>query len=527
RKLTGVANGDVVADSTDAVTGGQLFDTNASVAKNATDIVNLGGSVSNLDSRVTVNEGDIARLRQDLGSGGLGLVMQSGAGANLTVGAGTDGVAVDFTGTTGSRKLTGVENGNVAAGSTDAVTGDQLNTVNQTVAQNAADIVSNRTEITNLGNQLASGQIGLVQQDAATGAVMVAANTGGSVVNIAGTDGTRTLTGVANGVNDTDAVTVAQLKSSGLVDSTGKALNAVAYDDLTLANVTFGGVNGTVLDQVAAGVISANSMQAVNGGQMYAMQQDYLTRFSDLGNQFADLSNQFSNLGDSVSNLQTGAVGGGSGGSGSGTGSAQLGTGANASGNGSTAIGSNASASGDGGTALGAGSNAGGTNSTALGQNSVASGANSTAIGQGSNASGNNSVALGAGSIADRDNSVSVGSVGAERQITNVAAGTAPTDAVNVQQLNDGLNGVRSDMQSYRRDANSGTASAVAIANLPQASLPGESIVSVAGGTYGGESAAAFGVSTATRNGKWVMKVTGSTNTRGTVAVGGGVGYRW
>jgi autotransporter adhesin len=44
-------------------------------------------------------------------------------------------------------------------------------------------------------------------------------------------------------------------------------------------------------------------------------------------------------------------------------------------------------------------------------------------------------VALGANSVADRANSVSVGSAGAERQITNVAAGTAATDAVNKTQL--------------------------------------------------------------------------------------------
>src|SRR3546814_16396454 len=46
-----------------------------------------------------------------------------------------------------------------------------------------------------------------------------------------------------------------------------------------------------------------------------------------------------------------------------------------------------------------------------------------------------NSVALGANSLADRANTVSVGSAGAERQITNVAAGTEDTDAVNLAQL--------------------------------------------------------------------------------------------
>jgi len=48
-------------------------------------------------------------------------------------------------------------------------------------------------------------------------------------------------------------------------------------------------------------------------------------------------------------------------------------------------------------------------------------------------------VALGQGSVADRANTVSVGSVGGERQITNVAAGTQATDAVNKGQLDSGI----------------------------------------------------------------------------------------
>ena len=45
-------------------------------------------------------------------------------------------------------------------------------------------------------------------------------------------------------------------------------------------------------------------------------------------------------------------------------------------------------------------------------------------------------MALGAGSIADQDNTVSVGAAGSERRVTNVAAGTGATDAVNLTQLN-------------------------------------------------------------------------------------------
>jgi autotransporter adhesin len=62
-----------------------------------------------------------------------------------------------------------------------------------------------------------------------------------------------------------------------------------------------------------------------------------------------------------------------------------------------------------------------------------------TVVGQDASATGSNSVALGQGSVADRDNTVSVGSVGNERQVTNVADGTAATDAVNKGQLDSGV----------------------------------------------------------------------------------------
>lgn len=58
------------------------------------------------------------------------------------------------------------------------------------------------------------------------------------------------------------------------------------------------------------------------------------------------------------------------------------------------------------------------------------------------NANGENAVAIGSGSVANAANTVSVGNAGAERRITNVAAGTAVTDAVNVGQLNAAIAGV-------------------------------------------------------------------------------------
>ncbi|KGB93922.1 YadA family autotransporter adhesin [Burkholderia cepacia] len=499
RKLTGLANGDVAAGSTDAVTGDQLHA--------------VAVDVTHLDQRVTNNETSITQIRSEMNNGSIGLVKQAAAGADLTVGANTDGAAVNFAGTAGERKLTGLANGDVAAGSRDAVTGDQLHATNEAIAQNASDIADNRTEITNINNQLATGQLGLVRQDQTTGAITVAANSGGASVNFAGTNGARTLSGVANGVNDDDAVTLAQLKASGLVDKDGKELGAVVYDDLSLASATLGGTNGTVLRNVAPGLIASGSMDAVNGGQLYDMRQDF--------------ENRFAGLGDRVSDLEAGGGPGGPGNgsgdfdpSGSGAGSVQLGAGADAAGSNSTAIGNSASATAGGSTAIGQGSMASGENSTSLGQGSNASGSGSTAIGQNANAAGNNSVALGAGSTADRDNAVSVGSAGAERQITNVAAGTAPTDAVNVQQMNNAAH-------SARQDAMGGVAAAMAVAGLPQSTQPGRTFVAVAGSTYGGEYGSALGVSYMTRDGKWTIKASANTSSRGTVGAVVGGGFYW
>src|SRR3546814_5258236 len=101
-----------------------------------------------------------------------------------------------------------------------------------------------------------------------------------------------------------------------------------------------------------------------------------------------------------------------------------LGAQTKATGTNSIVIGGNfAEASGTGAIAIG------------TGPNTKASADNALALGSNAAATNQNSVALGAGSTTDRDNSVSVGSAGNERQITNVAAGTQLTDAVNVSQL--------------------------------------------------------------------------------------------
>lgn len=142
-------------------------------------------------------------------------------------------------------------------------------------------------------------------------------------------------------------------------------------------------------------------------------------------------------------------------------------------------------ASGEHSLAAGAGAEATVDNAVAVGAQASASGTGSVALGAAANAGADNSVALGQGSVADRANTVSVGTAGQERQITNVAAGIQGTDAVNVNQLQQSVGSAVSQANSYtddqirsaRRDANGGTASALAMAGLPQAVLPGRGMV--------------------------------------------------
>ena len=196
----------------------------------------------------------------------------------------------------------------------------------------------------------------------------------------------------------------------------------------------------------------------------------------------------------------------------------------------------NSSAGGSGATASGAAS-------TAVGNNTQATGNGSTALGAGATSTGAGSTAIGAGSSdGGRAGVVAVGSSNTTRQVINVAAGTASTDAVNVQQLNAGVSnaisqansytdnqiqGLRGDLDKYRRDADGGAATAMAVAGLPQPSGPGRSMVSIAGSIYRGQSGQALGISTISENDHWIYKAAIATNTRGTYGAVIGAGYQW
>ena len=122
---------------------------------------------------------------------------------------------------------------------------------------------------------------------------------------------------------------------------------------------------------------------------------------------------------------------------------------------------------------------------------------------------------------------VSFGKEGEYRRLTNVAAGAADTDAVNVSQLKGVASNINQQLNNLSQNISGVAASSAAMANLPQAYLPGKSMVAVSTGYHKGQSAIALGVSRVADNGKLIIKASASHNTQNDFTGGIGVGYQW
>ncbi|EXI61566.1 autotransporter adhesin [Mannheimia granulomatis] len=116
---------------------------------------------------------------------------------------------------------------------------------------------------------------------------------------------------------------------------------------------------------------------------------------------------------------------------------------------------------------------------------------------------------------------------GSPQRITNVAAGRADNDAVNVGQLKGAVNNLNNKINRNQREARAGIAGAAAIAGLPEIHLAGKSMLATAASTYKGENAIAVGYSRLSDNSKIKLKLSGSADTRGDFIGTVGVGYAW
>ncbi|MFC2612939.1 MAG: YadA-like family protein [Eikenella corrodens] len=132
------------------------------------------------------------------------------------------------------------------------------------------------------------------------------------------------------------------------------------------------------------------------------------------------------------------------------------------------------------------------------------------------------------------------------KQISNLADGNNPTDAVNVrqlqaavaagsnaagqqliQQVNNHVNNLNQRIDKLEDNSNAGIAGGIAQSSIPQVTRAGASGIGVGTGYYGGQSAIAVGVSSISDGGNWIMKGSFSINSQGRTGVGAGALYQW
>lgn len=502
-------------------------------------------------------------------------------------------------GTTNGTLITNLSKGAISATSTDAVNGSQLFAATAGTAANMdalglsmatnfgggatynpnTGIVSAPTynvygtSQTNVGAAITALQTKSPVQYSDANGVATPSTPSNHITLVGATSDPVAIHNVANGVAANDAVNKSQLDA---VQSniTGLDALAVKYDSAAKNKITFAGSNpvssdggvtgGTILTNLHQGAVSLNSTDAINGAQLFATNQ-LIANVSNGGG-----IKYFHAKSTHADSSATGddSVAAGSRAIASGDGSVAMGDNSQATQNGAIAIGQNSAATGVNSIAIGAGALAtgsvavgvnaqAGNGGAAFGDNAVAlTPQQGTALGNAANVTANRGVALGASSQATRagmngatekysnvavtstEGAVSVGSAGNERQITNVAGGTADTDAVNVRQLdaaiaqsgadmNNRLGSLQSEISSVRSNANAGAASAMAMASMPQSVVPGKAMMSAGVANYQGQSAMSVGISNFSENGRWAINFNGSANTRGKAGAGVGVGIYW
>ena len=432
-RVTNVAAGSVAADSTDAVNGAQLFDTNQDVATNATAIGTLDTRLTNGEARISINEADIAALQ------------------NLSVAYDdVDGTGITLIGA-GGTAISNVAAGSLAADSTDAVNGAQLFATNQNVATNQTNITAIDGRVTLNENELVTinGRLEVSEEELADlrgSAVTYDDDTQGTVT-LAGADGT-VMTNVAAGslaAGSTDAVNGAQLFAMGnntanligggtvFDPATGQFIGSLEFDGSSYANVQ-GAI--TAIDAAIA-AIDGGGPGSPGGG---TADLKYFNTTSVAADSQARATDSTAIGPNSIANAE-GAIAAGRETRAMGEGSVAIGDGSmalagksvaigfanQASGDGAVAIGDPNIATGDGAVALGRDNEATGIGTVALGDTNIIAGDGAVGIGQLNQATGNGSVALGGQNAVAGDASIALGTTNQVTGSQSLALGTGNT----------------------------------------------------------------------------------------------------
>jgi len=487
RTITNVAAGRINGNSTDAINGSQLYATNQAVDILGTTVnnINNGGGIKYFHANSTLADSSAAGTNSiavgpvstATGAGAISIgngataanagAVALGSGSVTAVAVGTpntliNGSTYSFAGTTPSstvsvgalgaeRTITNVAAGRINGNSTDAINGSQLYATNQAVDVLGTTVNNGLTHyygVNDGGTQQAN-----YANNGATGVNSMAAGVAASASAAYATAlGYRTSVTVADGVaiGSGSVSNRAVAPASGTIGGTIIPYNTI---DLALLGAVSVG-NATSYRQITNVADGTQASDAVTVRQLTGA----LTSFATTTTKYYHAN---STLADSL------AVG---------TNSLAMGPQTVVNGDNGIGIGFGATVqqTAPGGIAIGQNSVVGFADAVALGTNAQANGIQSLALGAGSSTTNPTSVALGAnahataqaGDVALGANSttstvtkttgtvlggtaysfagtaptstVSVGSAGAERTITNVAAGqisATSTDAINGSQL--------------------------------------------------------------------------------------------
>ncbi|HHH7289856.1 hypothetical protein BBJ13_19260 [Escherichia coli] len=323
--ITNVKAGTLSDDSTDAVNGSQLKDTNDNVTTNTTNIASNTANIATNTSNIADNTANIATNTSNIADNTANIATNTSniAGNTANIATNTTNIAANTTsinslntsvdaleqdamlwngtafnaahGTETTSTITNVKAGTLSDDSTDAVNGSQLKATNDNVATNTTNIASNTANIaTNTANiNTLNTSIDTLEQDAIlwNGTAYSAAH---------GTETASTITNVKAGTlseNSTDAVNGAQLNATNAnvatnttniatntasINTLNTSIDALEQDALLWDGTAFSAAHGANKDaskitNVLAGTVSSASTDAINGSQLHGLSSSIAT----------------------------------------------------------------------------------------------------------------------------------------------------------------------------------------------------------------------------------------------------------
>ena len=287
--ITNVKAGTLSDDSTDAVNGSQLKDTNDNVATNTTNIASNTANIATNTSNIADNTANIATNTSNIADNTANIATNTSniAGNTANIATNTTNIAANTTsinslntsvdaleqdamlwngtafnaahGTETTSTITNVKAGTLSDDSTDAVNGSQLKATNDNVATNTTNIASNTANIATNTSNIADNTANI-----ATNTSNIADNT----ANIA--------------TNTTN------------INTLNTSIDTLEQDAILWNGTAYSAAHGTetasTITNVKAGTLSENSTDAVNGAQLNATNANVATNTTNIATNTASIN---------------------------------------------------------------------------------------------------------------------------------------------------------------------------------------------------------------------------------------------